>query len=181
MKRLLYEDPAAGEQLLQKLAATNAAYLAAQIAAGAQAVQIFDTWAGLLDPDDFARWALPYVQQMIAEVRRMTAAPIIYFARDAWGAADSLRSCGADVLSLDWRVPLDLARRTLGPDLAVQGNLDPATLFAPWPVLRERADRVLAAAGNAPGHIFNLGHGILPETPVDNVRRLVEHVHSWRP
>ncbi len=181
MKRLLYEDPAAGEQLLQKLAATNAAYLAAQVAAGAQAVQIFDTWAGLLDPDDFARWALPSVQQMIAEVRRTTAAPIIYFARDAWGAADSLRVCGADVLSLDWRVPLDLARRTLGPDLAVQGNLDPSTLFAPWPVLRERADRVLAAAGNAPGHIFNLGHGILPETPVDNVRRLVEHVHSWRP
>jgi uroporphyrinogen decarboxylase len=182
MKRLLYEDPATGELLLRKLADTNAAYLTAQIEAGAQAVQIFDSWAGVLDPDDFARWALVYVKQMITSVRQATGGktPIIYFPRDAWGAAERLRTCGADVLSLDWRVPLDVARRTLGPDIAVQGNLDPAALFAPWPVLQERADAVLRRAGNAPGHIFNLGHGILQETPVDNVRRLVEHVHTWR-
>jgi len=182
LKRLLYEDPATGELLLRKLADTNAAYLTAQIEAGAQAVQIFDSWAGLLDPDDFGRWALVYVKQMIETVRQATGgkAPIIYFARDAWGAVDHLRTCGADVLSIDWRVPLDVARRALGPDIAVQGNLDPAALFAPWPVLQQRADAVLRRAGNTPGHIFNLGHGILQETPVDNVRRLVEHVHAWR-
>ena len=180
MKRLVYEEPAAAELLLRKLAVTNAAYLKAQIQAGAQAVQIFDTWAGLLDPDDFARWALPHVKQMITALRRGTGgtAPIIYFARDAWGAAEHLRACGADVISVDWRTPLDEARRRLGPDLAVQGNLDPVALFAPWAELRARADRVLERAGTAPGHIFNLGHGILPETPVDNVRRLVEHVHT---
>lgn len=179
MKRLLYEDAAAGEALLHKLASTNAAYLRAQIEAGAQAVQIFDTWAGLLDPDDYARWSLPYVKQMIADVRAEHAdVPIIYFARDAWNAVEHLVACDADVLSIDWRVPLDVARRTLGRDIAVQGNLDPAALFAPWPVLRERADAVLERAGDAPGHIFNLGHGVLPETPVDNVRRLVEHVHD---
>ena len=100
--------------------------------------------------------------------------------RDAWHAVEHLRTSGADVLSIDWRVPLDVARQTLGPEIAVQGNLDPASLFAPWPVLQERSDAVLRRAGDAPGHIFNLGHGILPETPVDNVRRLVEHVHTWR-
>jgi len=180
LKRFLYEDPEAGEMLLHKLAATSTAYLVAQIEAGAQAVQIFDTWAGLLDPDDFARWALPHVRQMIVEVKRATAgaAPIVYFARDAWSAAAHLKACGADVLSIDWRTPLDLARRTLGADIAVQGNLDPAALFAPWPLLQARADAVLARAGDTPGHIFNLGHGILPETPVDSVRRLVEHVHE---
>ena len=182
MKRFLYEDPAGGELLLRKLAATNAAYLAAQFRAGAQAVQIFDTWAGLLDPDDFARWALPPVRDMIAAVRREAGedAPIIYFAREAWGAAEHLRSAGADVVSIDWRTPIDRARRELGPEVAVQGNLDPVALFAPWPELRARADRVLERAGTAPGHIFNLGHGILPETPVDNVRRLVDHVHASR-
>jgi uroporphyrinogen decarboxylase len=180
MKRLLYEDPATGELLLDKLAAANAAYLKAQIAAGAQAVQIFDTWAGILDADDFARWALPYVRRMIEEVRRETGgeAPVIYFAREAWMAAAQLRDAGADVLSLDWRVPLDRARRELGDGVAVQGNLDPAALFAPWPELARRADLVLERAGTAPGHIFNLGHGILPETPVDSVRRLVDHVHA---
>ena len=179
MKRLLYEDAAAGDALLRKLAATNAAYLRAQIDAGAQAVQIFDTWAGILDPDDYARWALPYVQQMTADVHRAhPGVPIVYFARDAWGAVEHVRQSGADVLSIDWRVPLDVARRTLGPDIAVQGNLDPAALFAPWPVLRQRADAVLERAGDTPGHVFNLGHGVLPETPVDNVRRLVEYVHE---
>ncbi|MFQ5600262.1 MAG: uroporphyrinogen decarboxylase [Candidatus Krumholzibacteriia bacterium] len=180
MKRLLYEDPDSGELLLRKLASTNAAYLRAQIAAGAQAVQIFDSWAGILDPDDYARWALPSVQQMVREVRRgpRRDAPIIYFARDPGRSLDHLRSTGADVLSIDWRLPLDRARSALGDLVAVQGNLDPAALFAPWPVLRQRADAVLERAGNAPGHIFNLGHGILPETPVDNVRRLVDHVHA---
>jgi uroporphyrinogen decarboxylase len=183
LKRLAYEDPPAAAMLLEKLAATNAAYLRAQIAAGAQAVQIFDTWAGILDPDDYTRWALPYVQQMVCEVRQSmpagaSTAPIIYFARDSGSLLPLLRDTGADVISVDWRVPLDQARTGLGPDVAVQGNLDPVALFAPWPELAARADRVLARAGTDPGHVFNLGHGILPETPVANVQRLVEHVHS---
>jgi uroporphyrinogen decarboxylase len=178
MKQLCYEDPATAELLLTKLAATNAAYLRAQLAAGAQAVQIFDTWAGILDPDDYARWALPYVQQMIRDVHADGAAPVIYFARDSGSLLPQLGQSGADVLSLDWRIPLDQARTTFGGTTAVQGNLDPAALFAPWDELRLRADRVLARAGGAPGHIFNLGHGILVGTPVDHVRRLTEHVHQ---
>jgi len=190
LKRFLYEDPAAAQLLIDKLADTNARYLAAQIAAGAQAVQIFDTWAGILDPDDYVRWALPATQRMVREVRlgarREAAAAgggvsppvIIYFARDSGGLLPHLRDTGADVISLDWRVPLDRARTVLGPEVAVQGNLDPVALFAPWPELARRADLVLARAGGARGHIFNLGHGILPETPVQNVQRLVEHVHA---
>jgi uroporphyrinogen decarboxylase len=177
MKQLCYEDPATAELLLEKLAATNAAYLRAQLAAGAQAVQIFDTWAGILDPDDYVLWALPYVQKMIREVHGDGDAPVIYFARDSGSLLPHLNDSGADVLSVDWRIPLDKARAIFGPARAVQGNLDPAALFAPWDELRRRADRVLARVGATPGHIFNLGHGILVGTPVDHVRRLTEHVH----
>jgi uroporphyrinogen decarboxylase len=179
MKQLCYEDPATAERLLDKLAAANAAYLAAQLAAGAQAVQIFDTWAGILDPDDYARWALPYVQRMVRAVKASApAAPVIYFARDSGCLLPLLDQSGADVLSIDWRIPLDRVRTTLGGGFALQGNLDPVALFAPWDTLRQRADRVLDRAGDAPGHIFNLGHGILVGTPVDNVRRLVDYVHD---
>ena len=179
MKQLCYEDPETAELLLDKLAATNAAYLAAQIAAGAQAVQIFDTWAGILDPDDYARWALPYVQRMVRAVKASAPdAPVIYFARDSGCALPLLDRSGADVLSIDWRIPLDRARETFGHGLALQGNLDPVALFAPWDELRRRADLVLERAGRMPGHIFNLGHGILVGTPVDSVRRLVDHVHE---
>jgi uroporphyrinogen decarboxylase len=180
MKQLFYEDPASAALLLDKLADTNAAYLGAQLEAGAQAVQIFDTWAGILDPDDWSRWSLPYVQKMVRAVRATKAgagAPILYFARDAGSLLPLLPETGADVLSLDWRLPLDAARATLG-DIAVQGNLDPVALFAPWPELQRRADVVLDRAGRQPGHIFNLGHGILVGTPVENVQRLVEHVHE---
>jgi uroporphyrinogen decarboxylase len=178
MKQLCYEDPATADLLLEKLAAANAAYLRAQVAAGAQAVQIFDTWAGILDPDDYRRWALPFVQKMVRAVQADGGAPVIYFARDAGSLLPYLSQSGADVLSLDWRVPLDHARATFGAACAVQGNLDPAALFAPWDELRRRADRVLSRAGETPGHIFNLGHGILVGTPVEQVRRLAAHVHE---
>jgi uroporphyrinogen decarboxylase len=179
MKQLCYEDPAAAEVLLDKLTATNAAYLAAQITDGAQAVQIFDTWAGILDADDYARWVLPWVQRLIRDVRSAApAAPVIYFARDSGGLLPHLGATGADVVSLDWRLPLDAAWRTLGERVAVQGNLDPAALFAPWDELRRRVDVVLDRAAHRPGHVFNLGHGILPATPVDAVRRMVDHVHA---
>jgi len=179
LRRLLYEDEPAGLLLLEKLADTNAAYLTAQIDAGAQAVQIFDTWAGLLDPDDFSRWVLPSVQRMIKTVQQHSpTTPVIYFARDCGHAMDRVVQSGADVLSIDWRNPLDGVRKQIGNDIAMQGNLDPVALFAPWDVLRKRVDDVLRRAGDTPGFIFNLGHGILPETPVDNVRRVVDHVHE---
>jgi uroporphyrinogen decarboxylase len=179
MKQLCYEAPATAEALLAKLTATNAAYLAAQLAAGAQAVQIFDTWAGILDADDYARWALPWVQRLAHDVRATSqSSPVIYFARDSGGLLPHLRSTDSDVVSLDWRLPLDIAWRTLGDAVAVQGNLDPAVLFAPWDELRRRVDVVLDRAARRPGHVFNLGHGILPGTPVDAVRRVVDHVHS---
>jgi len=179
LRRLLYEDEAAGLLLLEKLADTNAAYLVAQIEAGAQAVQIFDTWAGLVDPQDYGRWILPSVQRMIRHVRQASSeTPIIYFARDCGHAMDRVQESAADVLSIDWRNPLDVVRKQVGNDVALQGNLDPVALFAPWDELRKRVDDVLARAGDTPGYIFNLGHGILPETPVDNVRRVVDHVHD---
>jgi uroporphyrinogen decarboxylase len=183
MKRLCYEDPATAEALLDKLATVNAAYLAAQLTAGAQAVQIFDTWAQLLHTEDYARWSLPYVQRMIHDVHAATAhlnprPVIIYFARESGVLLSQAASCGADVLSVDWRVPLDVARRTLGNGLGVQGNLDPWALFAPWDRLKWHADGVLARAGAQPGHIFNLGHGILPSTPVEHVQMLAQYVHS---
>lgn len=180
LKQMCYEDPGTANLLLEKLVATNAAYLRGQIAAGCQAVQIFDTWAGILDADDYAHWVLPHVQALVRAVRTPDTAhaPIIYFARDSGGLTQFLRQTGADVVSLDWRVSLDAARIALGDGIAVQGNLDPVSLFAPWDELARRADRVLERAGSSPGHVFNLGHGILPGTPVDAVRRLVEHVHA---
>lgn len=179
MKQLCYEDPPTAERLLDKLANANAAYLAAQLAAGAQTVQIFDTWAGILDPDDYARWALPYVQRMIRAVKASApGSPVIYFARDSGCLLPLFDQSGADVLSIDWRIPLDRVRTMVGSGFALQGNLDPVALFAPWDELRRRTDRVLERAGDASGHIFNLGHGILVGTPVDSVRRLVDHVHE---
>jgi uroporphyrinogen decarboxylase len=179
LRRLLYEDEAAGLLLLDKLADTNAAYLAAQIEAGAQVVQIFDTWAGLVDPQDYARWVFPGMQRMIRRVREHSGdTPIIYFARDCGHAMQHVLASGADVLSIDWRNPLDVVRQQVGRDIALQGNLDPVALFAPWDELRQRVDDVLRRAGRTPGYIFNLGHGILPETPVDNVRRVVDYVHD---
>jgi uroporphyrinogen decarboxylase len=176
LKRLIYEDPEAAQQLLSKLADTNAVYLRAQFEAGADAVQIFDTWAGIADRSDLAEWVLPYVQQMIRAIRAASKAPVIYFARDCAHALDVVAQAGADVYSVDWRTPLGEARRVFRT--AVQGNLDPAALFAPWPVLERKVLDVLEEAGDQPGHVFNLGHGILQGTPVDNVRRVVELVHQ---
>ena len=176
LKRLIYEDPDAAKLLLAKLADTNAAYLRAQLDAGADAVQIFDTWAGIADAHDLSAWVMPYVQQMIRTVREASRAPIIYFARDCAHALHVVAQAGADVYSVDWRTPLDRARGVFRG--AVQGNLDPAALFAPWPILEWKVLHVLEEAGDQPGHIFNLGHGILPGTPVDNVRRVVELVHQ---
>lgn len=177
-KQLMYREPQAWHALMQKLSLLVSDYLLAQIEAGADAVQIFDSWAGALAPSDYAEYALPYVRQAVERVRH-TGVPIIYFGTDMAGMGGLLRETGADVLGVDWRVPLDEAWARLGHDVAVQGNLDPSVLFAPWPEIERRAIEVLDRAAGRPGHIFNLGHGIMTETPVENVRRLAELVHSY--
>jgi len=177
LKRLLFADPAAAHALLDKITDTVAAYLAAQVAAGAEAVQLFDSWAGVLSPAHFDEFALPYVQRVVAAVRQAGEVPFIYFVNGIAGLLGRLRGCGADVIGFDWRVDIGEVRARLGDGVAVQGNLDPCVLLGPEALIDHEVERVLAAAGTAPGHIFNLGHGILPETPPEHARRLVEAVH----
>ncbi|MEN9934283.1 MAG: hypothetical protein RLZZ387_862 [Chloroflexota bacterium] len=181
-KQLMYREPEAWHALMAKLADLVGAYLTAQVEAGADALQIFDSWAGALSPGDYAEYVLPYVQRAIAAVRSKdhgSRPPIIYFGTDTAGLFPLLRHTEADVVGVDWRIALDDAWALLGPGVAVQGNLDPMTLFAPWPEIERRAKDIIDRAAGRPGHIFNLGHGILTETPVDNVRRLVEFVHEY--
>jgi uroporphyrinogen decarboxylase len=176
-KGLIYEDPAAWHRLMARLAERVGRYLAAQAQAGAQALQLFDSWVGVLSPEDYRAYVLPHSRRAIA-IAAEAGVPVIHFATDTGGMLEDFATAGGDVIGLDWRVDLDRGWARLGPDFAVQGNLDPIALFAPWEVLRERADAVLARADGRDGHIFNLGHGILPGTPVDNVKRLAEHVHT---
>jgi uroporphyrinogen decarboxylase len=176
-KDMMLADPASWDRLMTKLSETVGRYLLAQARAGAQALQVFDSWAGALSPADYRRHALPYTSRAVA-IAREAGVPIIHFATGSAGMLETMQEAGADVLGLDWRVELGAARRRIGRDAPVQGNLDPVALLAPWPELRVRADEVLAQAAGQAGHIFNLGHGILPQTPTDNVRRLVEHVHE---
>lgn len=177
-KQLMYRNPAAWHTLMEKLARLVGDYAAAQVEAGADAVQLFDSWAGSLSPNDYAEFVLPYVKQAIARIRRDDPSPIIYFGTEMSGMLGLLRQTEADVIGIDWRIHLDDAWAQLGPGVAVQGNLDPMTLFAPWEVIERRTADILARAAGRPGHIFNLGHGILTETPVENVRRLAEFVHQ---
>ena len=177
-KGLMMSNPAAWDALVTKLSEVVGAYLLAQARAGAQALQLFDSWAGQLAPADYRQFALPYTQRAIA-IARQSGAPIIHFATETSGYLEAMRETGADVVSVDWRVDLDAAWRRLGDDVAVQGNLDPVALLAPWDALRQRAQSVLEQAGGRAGHIFNLGHGILPSTPTENVKRLVDFVHQY--
>ncbi len=220
-KALMYGQPRAWHMLMEKLAGLVGDYLIAQVEAGADAVQLFDSWAGALAPGDYAEYVLPYVQQVITTFKERTTtdhrpptteggegvkgrkgegasplhpltpspslslspsekseAPVIYFGTETSGMLSLLRHTGADVIGVDWRIRLDDAWVQLGPGVAVQGNLDPATLFAPWPEIERRAADILDRAAGRPGHIFNLGHGIMTETPVEHVARLAEYVHS---
>jgi uroporphyrinogen decarboxylase len=175
-KAFLFSDSAAAGRLLEKLAAMTAEYLAAQAAAGAQALMIFDSWAGLLSPEDYRRHALPAVAQVAARLRSLDV-PLIYFPNQGATLLEDVASLDVDVVGVDWRTPLSSARRILGPDKAVQGNLDPAALFAPPAELDRRIGEVLREAGQASGHIFNLGHGIERMTDPERVAQLVETVH----
>jgi len=177
-KRMMYGDPIAWHGLLDKLAIVVGDYLAAQARAGAQALQLFDSWAGALSPDDYEEYVLPHSQQVFGRLSE-TGVPLIHFGTDTATLLPLMARAGGDVIGLDWRTPLDWGWAQVGAQRAVQGNLDPAALFAPRPELERRVRRVLAQAAGRPGHIFNLGHGILPETPVDNVRAVVELVHEY--
>lgn len=175
-KALMWSDPATWRALLDKLAEVTIRYLAAQIRAGAQAVQLFDSWARTLGPDDYREFVLPHTRRVI-EALRPAGVPVIHFAQGASALLPLIRQAGGDVIGLDWRIDIGEARQILGPEFAVQGNLDPMALFAPPVVIEDRVRRILGAAGRWPGHIFNLGHGIHRETPVEHVQVLVDAVH----
>jgi len=175
-KTLMYRDEGAWHELLGRLARSVARYLNAQLAAGAQAVQIFDSWVGCLSPDDYRRYVLPHTKAVIDAVR--PGAPVINFATGNPALLPALSEAGGAVIGVDWRIGLDEAWKTVGYDRGVQGNLDPAILFAPREEIRRGASDVLNKAANRPGHIFNLGHGVHEHTPVDNVIALVDMVHE---
>ena len=177
-KSMMMSEPALWQEMMNRLSSVVGHYLLAQAQAGAQALQIFDSWVGALSPDDYRRFVLPYTRKAIA-IAQDANVPIIHFGTNTNGMLEQIRDAGGDIIGVDWRIDLDAAWKRLGPDVAIQGNLDPIALFAPWPELKKRAEMVLDQAAGRPGHIFNLGHGILPHTPVDNVRRLVDHVHEY--
>jgi uroporphyrinogen decarboxylase len=155
-------------------------YLLGQVEAGAQVIQLFDSWVGALHPDDYQRYVQPHSARVLAAVAE-TGVPTIHFGTSTATILPLMKEAGGDVIGVDWRMPLDQAWELLGEDVAVQGNMDPVALFANQDVLERHVDRVLEAAGGRPGHIFNLGHGILPKTPVENVNSVVEMVHAKTP
>ena len=177
VKRLMYTRPELAHALLEKLAATQVAYLRAQVAAGAQALQLFDSWAGALGPDDFEVFAAPYAKKVLDAVGDL-GVPRIYFVLDGGTQLPAVQACGADVVGLDWRTPLGWARGVLGPDQAVQGNLDPVALQGSLQTLKTKVGRLIEDNAGRPGHVVNLGHGILPQTPPDHAKAFVDMVHQ---
>jgi uroporphyrinogen decarboxylase len=176
-RAFLYSQPASAERLLARLADAMAAYLRAQAQAGAQALMLFESWAGLLAEKEYRRFALPAVQRTVKGLRDL-GVPVIYYANQASALMPAVAELDVDVVGVDWRSSLSANRRIFGASKAIQGNLDPAALFAAPPELRVQVDAVLADAGPSPGHIFNLGHGIWPDTDPDAVARLIDHVHE---
>jgi len=177
VKRLLYGDPGSWHALLEKLARVIGDLLLAQVRAGAQALQVFDSWVGALSPEDYRSYVLPHSRALFERLAS-AGVPTIHFGVGTATLLELLREAGGDVIGVDWRIPLDAAWERVGHDRAIQGNLDPAALFAPREELERRVRVILDRAGGRPGHIFNLGHGILPETPVESVRAVVDLVHA---
>ncbi len=175
-KRMMYEAPDAWAGLMEKLATVTARYLQAQIRSGAQAVQLFDSWIGALSPYDYHARVLPYMQGIIGQLKPL-GVPVILFGTGTSGILELLAAAGSDVVGVDWRINIDEAWARIGADRAVQGNLDPVALFAPAGEIERQVRDILDRVDNRPGHIFNLGHGILPETPVENVERVIDLVH----
>jgi uroporphyrinogen decarboxylase len=176
-KKMMYSSPAAWDDLLAKLVAVTSQYASEQVRAGADVIQVFDSWVGCLSVEDYRQYVLPRTTELVKALQQ-TGAPVIYFGTDSATLLASMEETGADVIGLDWRIPLDEGWDRLGANVAVQGNLDPVLLFADWKTVQARAEEILRRAGGKPGHIFNLGHGILPETPVENVKALAQFVQQ---
>jgi uroporphyrinogen decarboxylase len=171
----MYSDGVAWSLLMDKLVSVLVTFAQQQVEGGADVIQIFDSWAGALSVADYRQYCLAWTKQLVGRVKEM-GVPVIYFGVDTASLLSTMRETGADVIGLDWRVPLDLGWKAVGDGCGVQGNLDPITLFAPEDVLQRRVREVLDEAAGRQGHIFNLGHGIVPGTPVENVIRVVELV-----
>src|SRR5229473_390386 len=176
-KKMMYNSPAEWDQLMRKLVAVTAEYSAAQVRAGADAIQVFDSWVGCLSVDDYRRYVLAHATDLVKRLQKSNV-PVIYFGTDSATLLPAMKETAAEVIGLDWRIPLDEGWRSLGHGCAVQGNLDPVLLFAEWKEIKSRAEDILRRAGRRHGHIFNLGHGILPETPVENVKNLARFVQE---
>lgn len=176
-KQMMHAEPAAWHRLMDKLATVQVDYLAEQIKAGADAVQIFDSWVGALSRRDFETFVWPATKRLIDQVKAY-GVPVTYFGTDTTHLLPVIKELGSDVVGVDWKLPLDEARAVIGHDKAVQGNLDPLLLSAPWRELRHQAAEVLRRGGHK-GHIFNVGHGVLPTTPTDSLARLVDFVHQF--
>jgi len=174
-KSMMYTEPDAWHRLMTKIIQSLIGYLNAQISAGAQVVQLFDSWVGCLSPQDYQKYVLPYTRQVIQGIQEGT--PVIYFGTETATLLELMKDTGCHVLGVDWRVELDAAWARIG-DVAIQGNLDPAVLFAETPEIRRQVRRILDQAAGRPGHIFNLGHGVLPNTPVGHVKALIDAVHE---
>jgi uroporphyrinogen decarboxylase len=176
-KAMLYGEPAVFDGLLGALADIVGTHLRAQVDAGVEAIQVFDSWAGVLDRDDYRRAVLPHTAAVFEAIAG-TDVPAIHFGVGTGHLLDLLRDAGGDAVGVDHRVPLDDAWSAIGHDRAIQGNLDPAVLLGPWDVVARKARDVLARAASRDGHVFNLGHGVLPDTPVEHLQRLVDLVHE---
>ena len=176
-KTMMYSSPAAWGELMGKLVAVVSEYAAEQVRAGADAIQIFDSWVGCLSVEDYCRYVLLHTTKLVKALQK-AGAPIIYFGTDSATLLPSMKETGAEVIGLDWRIPLDQGWKAIGSG-AVQGNLDPVLLFADWKEIKSRVREILRRADGRPGHIFNLGHGILPETPVESVKALAKFVREY--
>jgi len=176
IKRMMYAAPEIYAALMEKITTMSIEYLNAQIAAGAQCIQIFDTWGGILSPADYERFVLPYTERLINGLNRMET-PVIHFVKGSGAMLTTVKKAGGDVMGLDWHVNLGAARDQLGTQMAVQGNLDPTVLYATPEIIEREVKRILDENADRPGHIFNLGHGILPTVPPANAKFMVECVH----
>jgi uroporphyrinogen decarboxylase len=179
-KAMMFNLPGAWHRLMEKLTTVVIDYLGEQVAAGADALQVFDSWAGILSADDYEHYIAPFHRRLFGSLAT-TGVPIINFSTGTSAYLDLVADCGGDVVGIDWRSPLDRAWERIGHEKAIQGNLDPAVLLAPWREIQAHADHILNAAAGRVGHIFNLGHGILPQTPMDRVQQLVDYVHRALP
>jgi uroporphyrinogen decarboxylase len=179
-KRMMYSDETMWRRLMGKIVDVLAPFAVMQVASGARAIQVFDSWVGALGADDYVRYAAPYSRALIERIRQ-AGVPVIHFGTGASGYFRELHAAGGDVMGVDWRMNIDQAWMDISYRAAIQGNLDPVALFAPLPELKAKVHELLKRTGTRPGHIFNLGHGILPETPVENVRAVVQMVREFKP